>query len=396
MLNFDYLFIVIKQFNARKLRTLLTMLAIGIGIGAMFLLISFVFGLQDLVMHRIAPVETLSTADVSSGKLTYISDYHFEEIKKLPNVTDAVPIINLSAQASIDDEITFADILVNATDPKYIEYEGMKIVQGKNFLENSYEALITTAGTQLFTEKDDLLGKSIYIRKVVMASTVEQGFEIDQLLEKVTITGIIQDDDSPIIYIDINNIKNIIPEASYSGVKISIDDVKLMEDVKEQISNMGFEASAVYDMVEETSRLFTYLQAIFALFGIVGLVVAAIGMFNTMTISLLERTRDIGFMRAFGISKQSVKKLFVTEAALIGFGGGIFGTMIGVVVSTLINNLIRLLAKKVESEPFDLFMYQWWMIVVIVVFSIFLGIFTGIYPAKRAAGISSLEAIRYE
>jgi len=393
---FDYFFLVLKQFNARKLRTLLTMLAIGVGVGAMFLLISFVLGLQDLVMHRVAPVETLSTADISPGKLSYINDTAVAEIKIIPNVGDVVPIVILSGQGSIDDKKTFADIAINATLPRFITYDGIKIKEGKNYAEGTNEAVITLAGNRLFLPNASIIGSEVYLRKLLVANSNATEPEIAEIPQKIKIVGIVDDDESPAIYMDLSKIKEIAPAVNNSSIKISINDVENMTEVKDKILAMGYEANTVYDMVEETSKLFNYIQATFALFGLIGLFVATIGMFNTMTISLLERTRDIGFMRAFGASKSNVRNIFLTEAALIGFGGGLFGTSIGLIVASLINKLLAVLADKVGSEGFNIFIFHWWMIVVTIVFSLILGIVTGLYPSRRAAKISALEAIRYE
>lgn len=392
----DYFFLVTRQFSARKMRTFLTMLAIGIGVGAMFLLVSFVFGLQDLVLHRVAPVETLSTADISPGKLSYINDSSLNEIKNIPFVADVVPIINLNGQASVDDSKTFADINVNATLPRFITYDGIKIKSGKNFSENGNNALITSSGVKLFSSDDSILGREVYLRKLLPANSGSSDSYIPELPQKVTIVGIISEDETPALYIDIGTIKSLSSQLTNSGVKVSISDVQKMDEVKDRIAAMGFEASAVYDMVEETSRLFAYMQGIFSLFGIIGLFVATIGMFNTMTISLLERTRDIGFMRAFGATRKSVRNIFLAESALIGLGGGILGTVIGLIVATIVNNLLFFLALKVESEGFSLFMFEWWMVTLTILFSVIIGLLTGIYPARRAAAISPLEAIRYE
>lgn len=392
----DYFFLVLKQFSARKLRTLLTMLAIGIGVGAMFLLISFAFGLQDLVLNRIAPVETLSTADVTPGKLAYINDSSLNEVKSISNVADVVPIINLNAQGSTDGKRTFADITVNATLPRFITYDGIKVKEGKNFSEDSSEAIVTIAGSRLLSPDESMIGKEIYLRKLVLTNSSLGESEVSEIPENVRVVGIVDDDETPAIYMNINRVKAVSPDLSNSGIKISLNDVTKMAEVKEKIAAMGFEASAVYDMVEETSRLFAYLQVIFSLFGVIGLFVATIGMFNTMTISLLERTRDIGFMRAFGATKKSIRNIFLAESAMIGFGGGFFGTAIGIIVATIVNNLLQFLARKVESEGFSLFIFNWWMVALIVGFSVILGMITGVYPARRAANISALEAIRYE
>ncbi|OQB05310.1 MAG: Macrolide export ATP-binding/permease protein MacB [bacterium ADurb.Bin212] len=391
----DYLFLVIKQFSARKMRTFLTMLAIGVGVGSMFLLVSFVLGLQDLVLHRIAPVETLSTADISPGNLSYINDSSFEQVAKMPLVNAAVPIIYLSGQASDDGGKAFADISVNATTPDYIKYDGIAVKEGRNFQQGQGECLITRAAIQLFSEPE-MLGKYLNIRELIPANSNIANTSIPRVDGEVKVVGVLDNDEVPAVYIDIEKVKNVAPELNLSGIKISISDVSQINNLKEDIGEIGFEADAVYDMVEETSKLFNYIQAGFSLLGVIGLFVATIGMFNTMTISLLERTRDIGYMRAFGVSKQSVRSIFLTESALIGMGGGFLGIVIGLIVSIIINSSFRFLALKVGSEGFDLFIFKWWIILATLIFSILIGLITGIYPAKRASKISPLESIRYE
>jgi len=393
---YDYFFLVLRQFSARKLRTILTMLAIGIGVSAMFLLLSFVYGLQDLVTHRIAPIDSLATADVLPGKLSYLDNNTIKRISDIPEVEETIPIDNLTAQSTLNGSQLFADLNLNATKPNFIKYDALTIAQGRNFVEGQAEIVITTAVNKLFFGTNIDLGQKMTFRRIAMANSEIQNQTIGDIPDEFTIVGIIADDETPTIYMNIDYIKNRMTTEYYSGIKIRVDDVENMQGVKEKISDMGYESSAVYDMIEETSKLFNYLRAIFALFGVIGLVVATIGMFNTMTISLLERTKDIGFMKAFGTTKKMVQKLFLTEAALIGFGGGISGVLIGLILAHGINLLINYIAIKYGGQGFDIFLILPWMIISSVVFSTFLGTFTGIYPSKRAANIPALEAIRYE
>jgi len=138
------------------------------------------------------------------------------------------------------------------------------------------------------------------------------------------------------------------------------------------------------------------LQSILALFGIISLMVAAIGLINTMTISLLERINEIGIMRAIGASSSDVKKLFLGESVLIGFFGGLAGLGIGFFSSQLFNWGINILARTLGGQALNLFSYPGWFIIFIIFLSTFVGFISGIWPAKRAASLNPLEALRYK
>ncbi len=130
--------------------------------------------------------------------------------------------------------------------------------------------------------------------------------------------------------------------------------------------------------------------------GFVALAVASLGMFNTFTISLLERTREIGLMKAMGMKSNEVRDLFMTESLVMGLGGGLLGLMIGLVLSTILNFAVSAYGSskgveitKVSSAPAE-------FIILILGLSLFVGLVTGLYPAARSKKISALDALRYE
>lgn len=392
----DYIFLVYKQFITRKFRTFLTMFAIGIGVGTMFVLLSFVYGLQDLVTKRIAPMETLLTMDVSPGRLTKLDDDSIDSLRKIDGIEEVAPVWTMTGQARGKDENPFADITINVSGSQYLTYDGQKIFKGRIFQDEQPECLVSSAALKLLLDDEKIIGKELTIKKLSLATGEKTEISVPELEQKIKVTGIIDDEDATVIYLESSQVKKVAPLLDYSGLKVKFNNAENMNQIKEQIQNAGYEATAVYDMVEETARLFNYIRGAFALLGFIGLFVATIGMFNTLTISLLERTRDIGFMKAFGTTDRNVRNLFLTEATMIGVGGGFAGILMGFLDVKVASYIIDYITNAAEAQKLTIFITPVWVIFVTLIFSGILGFITGIYPARRASKISALEAIRYE
>jgi putative ABC transport system permease protein len=115
-----------------------------------------------------------------------------------------------------------------------------------------------------------------------------------------------------------------------------------------------------------------------------------------MTIALLERTNEIGIMRAIGITKTDVCKLFLLESMLMGFLGGLGGVLMGVAAGSLTNIGVNMLAVRFGGSAIDLFYVPGWFVTVIIVFSTCIGFLTGLYPSLRASRLNPLDALRYK
>ncbi len=159
---------------------------------------------------------------------------------------------------------------------------------------------------------------------------------------------------------------------------------------------MGFSTAVLADTVDQANQVFRIFQFILALFGVAALVVAIIGMVNTMTISLLERVHEIGIMKIFGITTSDIKKLFYLESTIVGFLGGLSGLTMGYILSLLFNLAIALLAKSLGGNPVNLFSYPTWFIFSILIFSSMVGFLIGFSPAKTAAKLDPLKALNYK
>ena len=119
-------------------------------------------------------------------------------------------------------------------------------------------------------------------------------------------------------------------------------------------------------------------------------------MFNTMTIALLERTEEIGIMKAIGASRFDISMMFIMESTLMGFLGALGGVVLGYAEGKVLNILINLVASRFGGEAVDLFYNPTWFISTVIIFGAFVGLLTGIFPARKASRIDALEALRYK
>ena len=166
-----------------------------------------------------------------------------------------------------------------------------------------------------------------------------------------------------------------------------------VKDVQAQINSFGYQTHSnieFLDMMEEQSRV---IQAVLGGIGGVSLFVAAIGIANTMMMSIYERTKEIGIIKVLGCSLGNIRSLFLLEAGFIGFLGGIFGIGISYIISWMINSLLGGDMYGLGSEV-TISYIPLWLVFLGLSFSVIVGMLAGFFPALRAMKLSALEAIR--
>ena len=160
---------------------------------------------------------------------------------------------------------------------------------------------------------------------------------------------------------------------------------------------MGYEAYSLTDALENMKKTSGLIQAILGGIGAVSLFVAAIGITNTMVMSIYERTKEIGVMKVIGAQLKDIKRLFLFEAAMIGLFGGILGIGISYGISMIINTVLAGMNGETGYYGPALLSYiPPWLSLSAMGFSTLIGLIAGYYPAVRATKLSALEAIRTE
>lgn len=180
----------------------------------------------------------------------------------------------------------------------------------------------------------------------------------------------------------------------YSYAQVKADDIDNVKAVADAIRQMGYNVETNAEYLESMQKEFAMVEAVLGGIGAVSLFVAAIGIANTMMMSIYERTKEIGVIKVLGCSLKNIKQMFLMEAASIGLIGGVIGNILSFLVSTLIN----VLTGHGAAMGFDgnISYIPWWLCLVSMAFAMLVGIIAGYFPAKRAMQLSPLAAIRSE
>lgn len=263
--------------------------------------------------------------------------------------------------------------------------------------DNIGRAVVNQAFVELLgLDINNAVGSSFDIGFVIL-NTLKP--DLDRTAEskptKYVISAVVEEGTSPIVYVPITDISGL-GITNYSQAKLVVEDKNNLDKVRQQIDNLGYKTTSVADTVAQIDKLFGTLRIVLATFGLVALSVASLGMFNTLTVSLMERTREVGIMKAMGMQSFEVKELFLAEAMVMGLLGGIFGVLGGWIAGKLLGVILSVFAIAKGVGWIDVSYIPPSFVIFVLVLSFCVGVVTGIYPARRATKISALDALRYE
>lgn len=189
------------------------------------------------------------------------------------------------------------------------------------------------------------------------------------------------------------NLKN----GGYNSLYVRAGKMQDVESIQEEIEGMGFGVYSIASELEEMKRVFLIMDAMLGAMGTVALFVAALGIINTMVMSILERTREIGVMKAIGGSEGEIRGIFITEAVCIGLLGGAFGLGLGWVVTRITQFILnRVWMQPQGFDAVDFFYIPLWLVLGAITFAVLVSLLAGLYPATRAARIDPVKALRHD
>lgn len=389
-----------RMFKTRVMRTLLTILGIGVGIGAILFLVSLGYGLQKALISKITSSDALLSLDVippTEEAGLQLDSNAIEQISKFNQVKYIAPMASLRGQ--VEAEGITADAVINMVPSTFFNLAGQKMSAGRFFDDTKKEVVVSQAIVQVLNLENasDILGKEVSIL-LLTTVTDDKGVESLAIVEQpsgFTVSGVIEDGGSGVVFFPLNQVEDI-KINTYSQAKVRVDSTQNLDIVRAQVVSMGFAVAALSDTIDQANKIFRIFQIVLAVFGVIALIVSAIGMFNTMTIALLERTQEVGVMKALGAYKSDIMEMFLTESVVMGFLGGVMGIIIGLIGAEAANFFLNILASRLGGEKIDIFYTPVWFIITIVTFSTAVGFTTGLWPARRAARLNPLEAVRYK
>jgi ABC-type antimicrobial peptide transport system permease subunit len=267
--------------------------------------------------------------------------------------------------------------------------------EGEIDVSNDYAKLLNLDAQSLIGKKIDLeaLVPTEYLDHA--SAGYDASAQVGLRKADYKIVGIVPDQKTPTVVMDVSGLKRL-SVGSFSSSKVKVDNQTNVAVVRKQIENIGYSTEYVGDTVSQITQVFSIFRIVLGAFGLVALAVAAIGTFNTLTISLLERIREIGLLKALGMGNRDIYKLFLSESLFISLIGGVLGIIIGVGIGQIINSILSYMASQAHADNVTIFVTPLAFGIGTAVFSLLVGFLTGWYPARRAVKTDALDALRYE
>jgi len=398
----DYFGFTFETFSHRPTRSWLTILGILIGIAAVVSLISLGQGLQDAINKQF---EALGTDKViimqGSGQFgaaagmignERLDDHDISVIERAKGVEKAIGMVTTFAKISDGNEIKYGPLIAFPLDKfKLSDFPSVKIAEGRDPKTNDNFKAVIGYGLA----HGDIFKKGVKVGDTLMIADTE--FEVIATLEKMGNRA----DDSH-IYISLDSAKAILPDPGYSMIYavvkngFSTDDVagylkdRMRRDRNEKVGKEDFTVTTSAQLSALVGNIIGVVQAIVIGIASISLVVGGVGIMNTMYTSVMERTREIGVMKAIGAKNSDILLIFLIESGLIGLTGGIIGVLLGVGFGSLVGMFTQQggMSFGVSFPP--------WLTLGALAFSFIVGSLSGALPALQAARMKPADALRYE
>ena len=436
---FDLLALIAENLGRRKARVALTAIGVIIGTAAVVVLVSLGAGLQKNATEQIGNIGDLTIINVSPifgegdgpiiarpggpggpGVKKLITDATLRDFAALPNVTAVIPRDWLQTSYIMRAGRLEGYGSLVGVGIEDLSALGLTAVGGELKLAKSTVIIGSQVPLQFYDPRPrpgaepppppDLLGQQL---KLTLFKSSSDGVEIRKTII-LTVVGVIAESGTDAdwsIYMPLTDVtafnewglgKRIDRNRDgYNEVIVKVNNVNNVLDVAEQISTMEYQAFTLQSYVQGINNLYVALQVVFGSVGAIALLVAAIGIANTMAMAILERTREIGLMKAVGATNRNVLSVFLGEAAGIGFLGGVGGVTLGWSAGQIVNvvALAYLTAQAVQNggpPPTSAVLTPPWLMPFSVLFATLIGLLSGLYPALRAATLVPVTALKYE
>lgn len=393
-----------RMFKTNPLRTWLTILGMGVGTGAVVILVGLGFGLQQIILEQIVFGDSLLSLGVSAtgAQGLTLTPETLQEFEAIEGVVDAAPLARFPALITYKG--LTGNVFIQGAEPAYLRYAGITPSFGETFVEedagDTTSIMLSPAVLKLFGIEDEdaesFIGERVSLRLLVPADDGSENVNEIIIDKEYIVRGITAEEGVLNALMMLPELRTYVGIEEFERVQVNVIDNENLPVVEEILVEQGYRVTALSKTVEQASQIFQGIQATLAVFGGIALIVSAIGMFNTMTVTLLERTKEIGIMRTIGASPNDVKYLFVSESIVVGFLGGITGILMGVFLGVTVNLFLNFIAGQYGGQAVSLFAFPLDFLTFIAVFSAAVGYLTGIFPARRASSLNPLDAIRYE
>ena len=430
----------LRNLLSAKARTILTALAIAVGTFALTLTLGASNGAQNyaqnIVKTNFDPSELLIAKDTglfkrqdasrpqlydpSYGSITtfggetrqvkMLDDKDIQKLGKIKGVSSAQPGINVSLQYLTRDN---TNKYIGTLTP-YKPYQNPTLLAGKIPAQLQDNTIILPEGflgSLGFIDAQSAINQTVKLSVLSQATTSMVPGTTKNQVTDFKIIAVYKTPNTAIsaatslnLYASLGSVENL-NNFIYKGtgnyqkyleavVKVTdgTNTTKLI-DVENLIKAQGYGVQSVIDTEKTITQIIGVLEGIVTVFGIIAIIASVFGVINTMYISVLQRTREIGLMKALGMHRKDISRLFRIEAGLIGLLGGIIGSLLAIVGGTGLNPVI---SSKLGLGDSKLLIFKFSQVGLLIIALIVIGIIAGLLPARKAAHLDPIEALRTE
>ncbi|MBT3405812.1 ABC transporter permease [Candidatus Woesearchaeota archaeon] len=391
----EYLNLILKSFKNRQLRSWLTVLGIIIGVTAIVALISISQGMENAITEQFQKMGTDSLRVLPpnlrgppAGDMSLpagVADY----LEKSPYIDyiDRIILEFATVEYGNEEEYLFINAYDTELESKGFSDMDLEIEEGRAFkIGEKGNAIIG------YDIAHDQFDKAVHLGTSIIVDG--QKFKVIGIFEK---TGINIDDR---IYIPLDDAKvlfdredeyNVIVAKVRAGVDIETAQENIEKRLTRKLGEDEFNIYTPAQLLEQINSILGAVQMVLVGIAFISLLVGAIGIMNAMYTSVLERTREIGVMKAIGARNGDIMTLFLLESGIMGLAGGVVGVIVGSIIAYMVEVIAALAGFSLLSISID---YQ--VVLFALAFAFVVGIVSGTLPAIRAAGLKPVDALRYE
>ena len=435
----------------RPLRVLLTVLGVTIGAGSLYSMVGFAVGLQHQAEAPFEKLDLLKNIEIRTSshgggnddpdgpeydapeeqetekddeeEALVLDDDLLARIQEMPGVAVAYPQFRLG-----NVEIRHGDkkqrcMAIGAPREVGLVGSGVELLIAGRFFDLSGEPQVLISEPMVqslgLAGTEAAVGQAVTLEVSGLARREDEAFEYRTQELTATIVGVYQPPQPAIgplartVVLPVDIMKDVPGVAfglrgpghsrsdgqprGYSRAIVRVEHPSDLVRVENRLKEMGLRTRTTVGQLDELRTFFVFLDVLLAAVGTVALVVAALGIINTLLMAVLERYQEIGTCKAVGASDGDIVVLFLTEAVLLGFLGGLGGLALGRAVSWALEIGINIDARGQGVEaPLTFFSFPHWLSLATVAFATFVAVLAGVWPALRAARIDPIRALRGE
>jgi putative ABC transport system permease protein len=446
-----------RNLREALLRNSLTTLGIGVGVASLVAMLSLGVGLQEMANQRLSR-SGLFDAIIVAPRTNFrgfgrrpqendgnpapggpLDDEARKALQSLPNVVEVYPEIRFPTEIRYDG-VPYSTVVAGVPESgqRSGAYDGMT---GTFFSGPAADEAILQIefARQLSPVTSSLIGKELVLRYAERQALPPEpeanngrangngaddaglsgGFSVVPREEKLRIVGIVETEPASgfggvgrgrvMIPLQVaeklrvaqtNDFRTMLGARpgrnAYQSLTVRVKSPALVKDVEDAIKPMGFATYSLLDATSNLRQVFAVFDLLMGIFGSLALIVASLGIINTLVMAILERRREIGVLKALGAADGDIRKLFFVEAGVMGLIGGLLGVAIGWMIGFGMNFATNTYLRRQSLPPLKVSSVPWWMVAAAIAFSIAVSLAAGLYPASRAARLNPVEALRYE